>query len=103
MADGPPPKRSRPDETRDEDLYFEDGSIVLSAKDTDGDLVYFRVHKSVLTKQSVIFKDMFVPSPPEMEMYDDIPLVHLHDASKELKQFLQAMYDPRWVASTCGC
>jgi hypothetical protein len=104
MADGPPPKRSRPDETRDEDLYFEDGSIVLSAKDTDGDLVYFRVHKSVLTKQSVIFKDMFsVPSPPEMEMYDDLPLVHLHDTSKELKQFLQAMYDPRWVASTCGC
>jgi hypothetical protein len=35
-----------------------------------------------------------VPSPPasEMEMYDDLPLVHLHDSSKELKEFLQAMY-----------
>ena len=24
-----------------------------------------------------------------------LPLVHLHDSSKELKEFLQAMYDPR--------
>jgi hypothetical protein len=98
MTDGPSnPKRRRPDERRDEDLYFEDGSVILSAKGSDGDLVYFRVHKSVLTKQSPVFKDMFsVPSPAsEMEMYDDLPLVHLHDSSEELKEFLQAMYDPR--------
>jgi hypothetical protein len=97
MADAPPSlKRPRPDETHDEDLYFEDGSIVLSANDTDGNLVYFRVHKSVLAKQSTVLKDMFsVPSPPQMELYDSLPLVHLHDNAKELKEFLQAMYDPR--------
>lgn len=32
-----------------------------------------------------------VPSPPEMEVYD-LPLVHLHDSSTEMKAFLQALY-----------
>jgi hypothetical protein len=95
-------KRRRPDESRDEDLYFEDGSVILSANSTDGDLVYFRVHKSVLSKQSTVFKDMFsLPSPPEVDKYDSLPLVHVHDDAKELKQFLQAIYDPGWVISTC--
>jgi len=91
-------KRPRPDETRDEDLYFEDGSVILSAKDADGALVYFRIHKSVLERQSSVFKDMFsVPSPAETDLYDGLPLVHVHDYSKELKEFLQVMYDPGWV------
>jgi len=100
--DGPPNlKRLRPDETRDEDLYFEDGSVILSAKDTDGNFVYFRIHKSVLAKQSSIFKDMFsLPPPADMDVYDGLPLVQVHDNSKELKEFLQVMYDPRWFTST---
>lgn len=48
MAEPPKAKRVRLGEIRDQDLYFEDGSIVLSASDTDGDLVMFRVHKSML-------------------------------------------------------
>jgi len=100
FMDGPSNlKRPRPDETRDEDLYFEDGSVILSAKDADGALVYFRIHKSVLERQSSVFKDMFsVPSPAETDLYDGLPLVHVHDDSKELKEFLQVMYDPGWVA-----
>ena len=89
-------KRRRPDESRDEDMYFEDGSVVISASSTGGGLVYFRVHKSVLSKQSTVFKDMFsLPSPPEMDRYDNLPLVHVHDDAKEFKQFLRAIYDPR--------
>jgi len=95
--DGPPNvKRPRPNETRDEDFYFEDGSVILSARDADGDRVNFRVHKSVLAKQSSVFKDMFsIPSPAEVDTYDGLPLVHLHDEAKELKEFLRVMYDPR--------
>jgi len=96
MNASPDLKRRRPDESRDEDLYFEDGSIIISANDTGGDLVYFRVHKSVLSKQSSAFKDMFsLPSPSEVELYDSLPLVHVHDDAKDLKQFLQVVYDPR--------
>jgi hypothetical protein len=98
-------KRRRSDESRDEELYFEDGSIVISAKDADGNLVYFRVHKSVLSKQSTVFKDMFsLPRPPspasEVNTYDSLPLVHVHDDAKQFKQFLQAIYDPRRAIST---
>jgi hypothetical protein len=89
-------KRRRPDESRDEDLYFEDGSVVISANNVDGDLVYFKVHKSVLAKQSTVFKDMFsLPSPSDIDTYDGLPLVHVHDDAKDFKQFLQAIYDPR--------
>ena len=30
-----------------------------------------------------------------MDMYDGVPLVHVHDKAKELKQFIQVMYDPK--------
>jgi BTB/POZ domain len=90
-----PPKRRRPDEARDEDLYLEDGNVVLSVNDLEGNVIHFRVHKSVLARQSSVFKDMFsVPSPASVDMYDGAPLVRLHDDSKEIKRFLQALYDP---------
>ena len=85
-----------PDESRDGDLYFEDGSVVLSTKGDEGGLVYFKVHKSVLTKRSAVFEDMFsLPSPPEVPQYDSLPLVQVYDDCQELKQFLQLIYDPR--------
>ena len=100
MADTTNLKRRRPDESRDEDLYFDDGSIVISANQTSGDLVYFRVHKSLLSKQSTVFKDMFsLPSPTEVDTYDGLPLVHVHDDAAHFKQFLQAIYDPRRAIS----
>lgn len=35
-----------------------------------------------------------IPTPPEMEFYDGLPVVHLHDDVKELKEFLGVLYDP---------
>lgn len=81
----PPRKRSQTNDKRDEDLYFADGSVVLFAKDADENLVYFRVHKSVLAKNSPVFKDMLaMPTPANQDSYDDLPLVHLHDDAKHL-------------------
>jgi hypothetical protein len=95
MADTTAPKRRRPGEILDEDVYFEDGNVVLSAKDDNDNLVYFQVHKSILAKQSAIFNDTFsLPCVSVVERYNDLPLLHLHDNAEELKRFLQAMYDP---------
>ena len=45
--------------TNDEDLYFSDGSVILSAEDADqNQILYFRVHKSVLAKNSLVFEDI---------------------------------------------
>jgi hypothetical protein len=94
----PPRKRSRSNDKRDEDLYFADGSVVLSVNDTDDNLVYFRVHKSVLAKNSLVFEDMLtMPTPADHDSYDGLPLVHLHDDAKDLKEFLAMLYDP-WSA-----
>ena len=39
---------------RHDDLWLSDGSVVLAAEDT-----LFKVHKSQLSRHSVIFRDMF--------------------------------------------
>ena len=91
----PSRKRSRSNDKRDEDLYFSDGSVVLVAKDADENFVYFRVHKSVLAKNSLVFEDMLtMPTPANQDSYDGLPLVHLHDDAEDLKEFLAMLYDP---------
>lgn len=53
-------------EERDPDLYFLDGNIIIRSSRKDETFVYFRVHKSILAKNSPIFRDMFsLPSPNE--------------------------------------
>lgn len=90
-------KRPRMDESRDEELYLPDGNVVLSANDSEDNLIFFKVHQSMLSKHSTVFADMF--SLPESsvnasEVYDGAPLVHLQDDAKDLKQFLSVIYDP---------
>ena len=89
-------ERARHDEQCDKEFYFPDGNIILSARVKDGTLVYFRVHKSVLSLHSPIFADMFAMPPPSvMDTYDGLPLVHLQDDADDLKAFLQALYGGR--------
>ncbi|KAF7376382.1 BTB domain-containing protein [Mycena sanguinolenta] len=86
---------------RDPDLYIEDGNIVLSAKDNENNTVYFRVHKSTLVKNSPeAFGNMFsVPTPPNMDQYDGVPLVQMPDDAKSLRDFLTILYDPQCIAT----
>lgn len=72
-------------------LWFDDGSIVIQVEDTQ-----FRVHRSMLSKYSVIFRDMFtVPQPPasdEEAMVEGCLVVQLQDSAHDWVIVLQAMY-----------
>lgn len=74
--------------------WLDDGSIVLRARGTD---THFRVHRSVLARNSEIFADMFgMPQPEAAEREPTIEgciVLELEDDPKELGEFLSAMYD----------
>lgn len=82
----------------DPDFYFEDGNIVLSAKYTENDTAFFRLHKSILVKHSPVFADMFaMPPPPTTDQYDGVPLVEMPDDANALRDFIAFLYDPECV------
>jgi hypothetical protein len=57
--------------------------------------VQFKVHRTILTRHSVIFRDTFgVPHPTHSEpTVDGCPLLHLADAAEDVKHLLLALYD----------
>ncbi|KAJ7500478.1 hypothetical protein B0H11DRAFT_2378266 [Mycena galericulata] len=77
---------------RVEDLWFEDGNIVIQAGNSQ-----FRVHRSVLAARSSVCKDMLsVPQSPESELVDGCPLVRLTDSEMEVEVFLKALFLPEF-------
>ncbi|KAK7690546.1 hypothetical protein QCA50_005644 [Cerrena zonata] len=98
----PPPKKRKADENNNikenrmravqAGLWHDDGNIILIAEDTP-----FKVHKSMLSKKSEIFRDMFsLPQPAtldESELMDGIPAVSMSDSWIDLRCILLAIYD----------
>ncbi|KAI0049541.1 hypothetical protein FA95DRAFT_1604350 [Auriscalpium vulgare] len=75
------------------DLWFDDGSIILQSPTAS-----FRVHRSILSFHSQVFRDMFVVSAPvEDAMVDGVPVVHVQDDAESLFQLLKALYFPRHI------
>jgi hypothetical protein len=66
-------------------VWFEDGSVVLSAEKRE-----FRVHRSLLSLHSVVFRDMF--SIPQRSDLPEGP-IELHDDPDDLAHLLHALYD----------
>lgn len=61
------------------DFYFPDGNIVLDVVE-DSATTRFRVHKSLLSRNSLFFAGMFdIPQPPEKpsELVDGCPVINL--------------------------
>ncbi|KAJ3523679.1 hypothetical protein NM688_g8687 [Phlebia brevispora] len=89
-------KRRRTEDVEDfteyqkhEKLWFDDGNIVLISERT----VAFRVHASILSNHSPVFKDMCaMPQPSETERMEDCPVVHLQDHPLDLEYFLDYIY-----------
>lgn len=77
---------------RHDDLWLSDGSVVLVAEDT-----LFKVHKSQLSRHSVVFRDMFAMPQLEgagrMETLDGCDVVRLHDSAQDIESLLRALYD----------
>ena len=83
---------TEPTTRRDQDLWFEDGSVLLIAQTTT-----FRVHRSVLSQHSDTFTGLFsIPQPanPEsLELIDGCPVVRVADSAHDLQHLLRALYD----------
>ncbi|KAL4244374.1 hypothetical protein ABKN59_010543 [Abortiporus biennis] len=72
---------------RCEELWFEDGSVVIQAENT-----LFRVHSGVLAAQSEVFRDMFsLPPPADAETYDGCAFVRVSDSAEDMKHLLMVM------------
>ncbi|KAF8193261.1 hypothetical protein K438DRAFT_1589597 [Mycena galopus ATCC 62051] len=79
------------EDTRVEDLWFFDGSLVIKAG-----AKLFRVYKAQLAARSTVFKAMIESGIPENqgdELIDGIPVVVLHDAAEDVEVFLRAIFD----------
>lgn len=78
--------------TRCEDFWFHDGSVVLHVENTQ-----FRVHQSLLSMHSKVFRDMFaVPQPvgQQLEEYmEGSPIVRLLDIAADWAYLLSGLYD----------
>ncbi|KAG2070568.1 hypothetical protein BDR04DRAFT_1018505 [Suillus decipiens] len=76
-------------------LYLMDGNIVIIAPLLTGQHQIFRVHQSVLSKNSPVFRSMFmIPGVQdhEMEKYDGVPSVQLLDCAEEVESLLRVLY-----------
>ncbi|KAJ7061520.1 hypothetical protein C8F01DRAFT_1369051 [Mycena amicta] len=86
MLDGDSETRPR----RIEDLWFDDGDLVLQAGQAQ-----YRVYRVLLGMHSPVFRDMLgFPQPADYERVEDQPLVHLPDLEAEVTPFLKALFEP---------
>ncbi|KZV62342.1 hypothetical protein PENSPDRAFT_692592 [Peniophora sp. CONT] len=84
-----------------DDLWLSDGNIVLRAlSSTSNSYHVFRVHKSVLSMHSTVFRDMFENDAvfdASSEQYAGTPLIDLHDEGQDLEDFLRSVYYSNWL------
>ena len=72
---------------RDTELWFDDGNIVLLCRDTA-----FRVYRGLLTRHSVIFRDLFsMAQPSTAETMESCPVVHISDSPDDLRYLLRPL------------
>lgn len=99
----PSPPPELPGLTKHADLWFCDGSVILQAEST-----LFRVHKSQLSRRSIVFSDMFALAQPPVitthatladETYEGCPVVKLYDSAEDVANLLLALYDGPFVPS----
>ena len=72
---------------RHEELWFDDGNLVLVARDTA-----FRIYRGLIASQSTVFSDMLVSSCASAdETFEGCPTVQLSDSPEDLAHFLRVL------------
>ena len=74
------------------DLWFDDGNTVFIAQSAA-----FRVHKSVLSHHSDVFRGLFAVSQPPVhgtpsDMFEGVPSLHVSDTSYDFRMLMSALY-----------
>jgi hypothetical protein len=100
MSQAAPGKRKRTEELEDKgksppvqstSYWFDDGSVIIQAENTQ-----YRVHRSLLSRHSNIFNDMFSLPQPTMDpgpTSEGCPVVFLSDKATDLEHVLSVIYD----------
>lgn len=71
------------------EMSFDDGNIMIIAEKTS-----YRVHRSVLSRKSALFKDLLsLPQPDSEEKLDGLPVVRLLDPAEDITMLLDAIYN----------
>ena len=86
-SESPPPGVQK-----DERFWFDDGTIVLIARNA----VAFRVYKGLLARTSPVFHDIFAigdADAPDTEKMDGCAVIHVTDAPEDLRAFLKLIFD----------
>ncbi|KAI0776588.1 hypothetical protein BD413DRAFT_602162 [Trametes elegans] len=74
---------------RSRDYWFNDGNIVLIVRD-----IAYKIHKSVLSRHSEVFRDLFsAPSTAADAYFDGCPALCLSESPEDVGNFLKALYD----------
>ncbi|KAH9897791.1 hypothetical protein C8Q73DRAFT_788025 [Cubamyces lactineus] len=90
-----------PDILHDSDFWFNDGNIVIVAKNhhPDARLTGFRVHMGVMSRHSEVFKNLLCQSMPrpkegeESATIEGCPQMLVADSQYDFTQLLHALYD----------
>lgn len=113
-TDDRPTKRARTDPEaitykRHETHYHDDGNVILisspeapddktgeapnPALTTASESTLFRLHRSILSKRSGFFKDLFlVPQPDDAETFDGCGVVQLSESTEEVVCLADLLY-----------
>ena len=71
-------------------IWLDDGNILVVSEQGTA----FRVLRSILSRDSEVFRDMFmIPQPEDAEKLDGSPVVHLSDTTRDLEHMLSALFD----------
>lgn len=89
-------------------LWLSDGNIVLAASPSSDQqrTILFRIHKSILSRHSQVFSDMFaLPAAPadNEDVLEGLPLIRMHDSGEDLEALLKYLYGPTLVRSLTSC
>ncbi|KAG8960309.1 hypothetical protein FRC03_006791 [Tulasnella sp. 419] len=81
---------------RDDEFWMPDGTVIIAAENHATSARHlFRIHPSILSRQSPLFKQLFsLPVSEEDEVIDGCAVVQLTDEAMHVKKFLEVLYDP---------